>query len=57
MKTAKIEFEASELLALMWAVEAACEPNSGESWSERGPLEDAWAAHSRLQDAWKAIKQ
>jgi hypothetical protein len=52
MKAATIQFEAHELLVLMWAIEFA-------SHAQRGSGElahDAMAIHHRIQSAWLAIR-
>jgi hypothetical protein len=49
IKVAVLNFEAEELIALMWAVETATE-GQGDDISE-----SAWAAHQRIQEAWKAL--
>ena len=67
MKTATIEFESAELIAIMWAIEVATlklgpgnledrDVTSAEcrkfSFDLKG---DAWAAHQRIQAAWLEI--
>jgi hypothetical protein len=59
MKTAKIEMESQELLALMWAIGVATEPGRREfDPVDEGEIADeAYAIHQRLQAAWQEIKQ
>ena len=55
MKTAIIEFESVELIAIMWAIEVATfelGPGNLEGNVTKG---DAWAAHQRIQAAWLEI--
>lgn len=53
---ATLKLEASELIALMWALEVAIDAANAQGGMAAYHVDDAMAIHNRVQSAWMGMR-